>query len=166
MRFLLPTVALSSLLFSCASNGAQSDQPERDLTTLTEAEKVEINQRHMNAMVPCEEHTLLAKLTGKWKQDIQAWMSPDAEPMHLTATSENEMVLGGRFLMTHGTGEFMGFTSETMSMIGFDRRSNEFTIEAYDTMGTYSVGGRGPLGEDGKTAVMRGTDYDAIAQGT
>lgn len=159
-------LVITPLLLGLGMGVRQDDRPERDISSLTDEEKQEIMMQTMAVMGPGDEHEMLARYTGKWKQDVKAWMAPGGEPLLLSSESEAEMVLGGRFLITHGKGEFMGATSETMSIIGFDRRSGEFTIEAYDSFGTYSVGGRGPLSEDGKTAVMRGTDYDAIARYT
>ena len=116
------------------------------------------------AAQPGPEHEMLAKYAGAWKLQTTMWPSRGAEPIRIESTARAEMVLGGRFLMSRGTSEWMGTQAETLSMTGFDRRSGEFTLEAFDTMGTYSVGGRGPMSPDGTSATLHGTDYDAIGR--
>ena len=159
-------LAGAALLLASAAAVYDEERPERDLSKLTQADKAEIMQRHMAVMGPGEEHGLLSKYEGAWDQTTRMWMTQGADPITVKGTSNAEMVLGGRFLMIRGKGKFMGMPNESLTMMGFDRRSGEFTIQAYDSSGTYSVGARGPLGEDGKTAVMHGTDYDAIGEGT
>jgi len=160
-------LAVGALAWGCACPPSTTeDRPERDPATLT-PEAIALMQTQMaEAMVPGPEHEMLARYAGSWALETKMWMSPDAEPMTMHSTAEAEMILGGRYLMSRGSSSFMGQQVETLSLLGFDRRSDEFTVEAYDTMGTYSVGGRGPLSADGTSAVMRGTDYDAIGQMT
>ena len=51
---------------------------------------------------------------------------------------------------------------EMMTILGFDRRSGEYTLIGLDTSGTYWVAARGPANESGDGAVLSGEDYDAV----
>jgi hypothetical protein len=166
MQTLAPIVfLLATLVAGCAAPPPQDPGPaERDPATITPAEMADIERRMVEAMMPGPEHQMLARYAGSWQLETTIWPQPGAEPMTMASTAESEMVLGGRFLMSRGSSNFMGQEVETLNLLGFDRRSKEFTLEAFDTMGTYSVGARGAMGADGRTAVLRGTDYDAIGQ--
>jgi hypothetical protein len=76
------------------------------------------------------------------------------------------MIVGGRFLMQTMDMADTDATGEQISIIGFDRRSDEYTILGMDTAGTYWVTARGPADEDGDRAVLSGEDYDPIVGGT
>ena len=70
----------------------------------------------------------------------------------------NTMVLGGRFLMATTTSREpkSGLAVDTMSIYGFDRRNGNFTIVAYDTMGTYYVTAAGKKAPGANEVVMKG----------
>lgn len=57
---------------------------------------------------PGPEHALLTRLAGTWDATMKSWMDPAQPPMVSTGSSEQQMVLGGRFLRQEYTGEMMG----------------------------------------------------------
>jgi hypothetical protein len=105
----------------------------------------------MESLRPTAEHALLAGLEGRWTQDATYQMG--GPPMQATGTITNRLVLGGRFLVSEGTSNNpMGFgdpTVEVMSVYGFDRRVNQYTVVGFDTMGTYYVTAAGTRRQDG-----------------
>ena len=115
-------VFLSALvLFSVSLTVSSSAEEMSD--SLLQAKQME----YMQLGQPGPEHAFLKKLTGSWNLHISYWMSPNTEPMVLTSSGENKMILGGRFLELTSRGEFMGQTMETITMMGFDRRSKQYT---------------------------------------
>jgi hypothetical protein len=122
----------------------------------------------MNAMLeqmkPGQEHRTLAALTGNWTLDVTYRMG-DGPVMKTTGVATNRMILGGRFLESSVTsknpaGPGSGDpTVESLTIYGFDRRVNRYTILGLDTMGTYSVSAEG-LMEGANTIVMAGETLD------
>ena len=106
---------------------------------------------------PGDQHKLLAGMAGEWEMSIKMWGKPGSEPMTSTAKAKNRMVLGGRFLQVASSGEMMGMTTESLSMMGFDGRSDKFTVVGFDTMGTYYVTAVGDFDPASKTFVLGGT---------
>jgi hypothetical protein len=90
---------------------------------------------------PTTEHQELAKLTGRWNQEV-TW-SMGGPSVKATGIVTNRMILGGRFLLSAGSSNNpLGFgdpTVELMTIYGFDRRTRDYTIVGYDSFGTYYV---------------------------
>lgn len=108
-------------------------------------------ERMLEPLRPTAEHQVLSQLTGRWTQDITYAMG--GPPMKATGTVTNRLILGGRFLVSEGTSNNPSGagdpTIDVMSVFGFDRRTSDYTVVAFDTMGTYYVtaaGKRTPAG--------------------
>jgi hypothetical protein len=98
-------------------------------------------ERMLEPLRPTAEHEQLAQLAGRWSQEVTYSMG--GQLVTAAGTVTNRMVLGRRFLVSEGTSDNpsgMGDpTVEFMSIYGFDRRTGDFTIVGFDTMGTYYV---------------------------
>jgi len=123
-------------------------------------------RRHMELAQPGPEHARLAGMEGTWDVELTMWPAPGAQPMTTGATMEAEMILGGRFLVQTMDIADTDPGGEQMSIIGFDRRSGEYTMLGFDTSGTYWVSAQGPADASGDRAVLAGEDYDAVVDGT
>ena len=117
---------------------------------------------HMESASPGPEHERLAAMEGTWDIEITMWAQRDAAPMTMNGTVEAEMILGGRFLVQTADLADTDAAGEMMTILGFDRRSGEYTLIGLDTSGTYWVAARGPANESGDGAVLSGEDYDAV----
>jgi hypothetical protein len=140
-------ITLTSLLiFLVAPTASAQSQP-------TPAEL----QKLLDSLRPTAEHKVLAQLEGRWTMEGTFLMG--GPPMKTTGSVTNRMILDGRFLVSEGTSNNpAGFGDPTiglMSVYGFDRRTSDFTIVAFDTMGTYYVTAAGKKAADGKV-VMAG----------
>jgi uncharacterized protein DUF1579 len=166
MHLSLKTVAIA-LLFcaSCASTPEAPQAPEPAAEGA--AEEPELAPEVAAAIDAAQagpEHELLAKLAGDWTIQFKMWMAPNTPPITPTAQATNEMVLGGRFLQTHSTGEMkigdMSIPVDSIGMMGFDRRNGVYTSVGFDTMGTYYVTAAGPRDPETGVITMSGSDHD------
>lgn len=90
------------------------------------------------------------------------WMAPGSEPMTTGGDASIEQVLGGRFMQFKASGESPWGKTESISMMGFDRRHKKYTTVGFDTMGTYFVTAEGEYDAESKTISMYGEDEDPI----
>lgn len=105
---------------------------------------------------PVAEHKRLMELTGPWKVTAKLWFSPEGEPQTSSGTGNGKMILGGRFLQfdSDTTG---AFAAQSMTIYGFDRRTNEYTMVGYDTLGTYYITAAGKYDAAAKEVVFSGS---------
>lgn len=122
---------------------------------------------------PGPEHERLKTLEGDWNLTSRWWMEPGEEPLKVSGTGSNRMILGGRFLEMRtelsgnpyfrdedGTPDPM----ETRVIYGFDRRRDEYTLVGFDTLGTFYVTASGTYDADSATITLRGRDEDPALQ--
>jgi len=125
------STALCSALFTLAASAAFA-QPQPTPEQMAQM---------LEEMRPTTEHQELAKLAGRWNQEV-TW-SMGGPPVKATGIVTNRMILGGRFLVSEGTSNnpigFGDTTIELMTIYGFDRRTRDYTIVGYDSFGTYYV---------------------------
>ena len=99
-----------------------------------------------------EQHALLAKKVGQWDHHVKMWCDPDpnAPPMETSGSTETKMILGGRFLVDHTTGEFNGQKFEGMGISGYDNIKQKYISMWIDTMGTGMMTAEGEADAKGK----------------
>lgn len=137
----------SVLMFVWA--GAASGQEPPDSAAM--AHMMELAQ-------PGPEHERLEALVGTW--DV-TFRSPMPE-MTFTATAENRMILGGRFLASEVSGTVNGMPAEALTIMGFDRGPGVYTAVGFDTFGTFYVTGAGPWNEAERRAALAGAYEDPV----
>lgn len=103
---------------------------------------------------PVKEHDRLAALAGPWKIASTLWFGDT--PTTSTGTASGQMILGGRFLELDAriAGELSG---EMLTLMGFDRRTSEYTMIGLDTLGTYYITAAGKYDEAKKAVVLQGS---------
>ena len=150
---LLAPLLVAALAYSAPPTVAQ-DAPSKEL-------QEHLRQAMAEAAQPGPEHQRLAGLVGDWVQEITFWPSPGAEPVVVEAAASARMILGGRFLEVHANSEGP-FATESVTILGFDRRAQEYTVVGLDTWGTYWISAQG--GSDGRDdrVVMHGEDEDRL----
>lgn len=147
------------LILALISGGAvaSAQQP-------TPEQKKAMQQAMLEKMQPAAEHKTLAALEGKWSTDVLYRMG-DGPTMKARGVATNRMILGGRFLESRATsnnpaGSGLGDPNvENLTIYGFDRRTGDYTIVGFDTMGTFWVSAAGKMAE-GKSIVMSGETLD------
>ncbi|HEX6177901.1 MAG TPA: DUF1579 family protein [Thermoanaerobaculia bacterium] len=116
----------------------------------------DVMQAYIEAAKPVVQHERLRSLSGKWNMTMRFWMDPSQPPMTMNGTAIAKSVLGGRFLQLEGVTE-APLPSESITMMGFDRRTNEYTLVGFDTLGTYYITAAGKEDAAAKAIVLRGT---------
>lgn len=115
---------------------------------------------------PGAEHRRLATLAGTWNQDITINVFPGQPPQKLTGSAHNEMILGGRFLKSETSGGEGDFAMEGLTILGFDTRTQEYTLVGYDTWGTYYITAAGTYDPETETMTLSGETLEAMGDGT
>jgi hypothetical protein len=87
-------------------------------------------------MTPGDMHKKMASSTGQYKTEITLWMQPGSEPIKSNGTAKNEMILGGRYLQSTHTGNFMGMPMEGSSITAYDNAKKVFVSTWIDNLGS------------------------------
>jgi hypothetical protein len=104
---------------------------------------------------PVAEHKRLAELAGPWKTKSNLWFG-SGDPVNVSGSASGKMILGGRFLELHATAK-EPLHLEAITLMGFDRRTGEYTLIGLDTGGTYYITAAGKWDEAKKAVVMHGS---------
>jgi len=129
-------------------------------TGMTEEQKA-----WMEYMRPSKIHKMLSKSVGKWKTKTTFWMTPGAEPIISEGTSQNEMIMGGRYLQSKLTGTAWGMPMEGLNLEGFDNASQMFTSIWIDNLGTGTSIAKGKYDEKNNTINYSGSMVDPMTKG-
>lgn len=92
---------------------------------------------------PGPEHALLERFEGKFQSRIEIVGGPNGKPFVIQGTSEAELILGGRFVLSRsmeGEGED---AKETFTLLGYDRKMERYTflsVNSQDTAMTWMSG--------------------------
>ncbi|GAA3941939.1 DUF1579 domain-containing protein [Chitinophaga oryziterrae] len=113
-------------------------------------------------MTPGEIHRMLAKDDGEWTYDLTYWMTPGATPTSSTGTTENKMVLGGRYQESVHKGNMEGMPFEGHSLLGYDNAKKIFQNTWADNMGTGIMLMEGKWDDATKTITLTGKSYDPM----
>jgi hypothetical protein len=108
---------------------------------------------------PTEEHELLKGMEGTWDCVAKFYMAgPDAPPTESKGSSENRLVMGGRYVVQHfKMDEFMGDSFEGMGIVGFDRAKGKYVNDWVDNWSTGIMSMTGEYDEDTKTMDWKGS---------
>lgn len=131
---------------------AQDDQQEG-------AEQMQV---WMDYMTPGDVHQKMAKMAGEWKTVNKMWTDPNMEPNVTEGTAVCEMLLGGRYLKTSYTGNFMGMPFEGFSIEAYDKAMDQFYSVWVDNFGTGMMMMKGKYDPETKTLTYTGTSVDPM----
>ncbi|HUP49973.1 MAG TPA: DUF1579 family protein [Thermoanaerobaculia bacterium] len=116
----------------------------------------EMLQGYIEAARPVAEHDRLRSLSGSWNVTSRLWFGPGHEPVTGRGTATGRMILGNRFLQIDSTVD-QPLPAEAMTILGFDRRTSDYTMVGFDTLGTYYVTAAGKYDEREKAVVLSGS---------
>jgi hypothetical protein len=113
---------------------------------------------------PGAPHELLANMAGSWTARIKNWMGPDTPPMEWTGSSEQRMLLGGRFLQQEFAGQMPVGSYNGIGYTGYDNHTRKYVSTWMDSMSTGIMVFEGTAGADGKT-ITQTARFDDPVQG-
>jgi hypothetical protein len=115
---------------------------------------------------PGAPHKALEMTVGSWDVKTKMWMAPGAPPQETSGTSENKMILGGRYLEQRYEGTMMGQPFSGIGVTGFDNYKKKFVSTWVDSMGTGIMSMAGTADETGKVITSWGTMDDPAEKRT
>lgn len=113
----------------------------------------------MKMAAPGPEHKILTDMAGKFKQKVKFNFAP-GQSMEGEGSGTAESIIGGRFLQLKSKSKIMGVETEVMTILGYDKRKNKYTLFSIDGMGTYSVSAEGDYDAATKIMTLKGTEED------
>src|SRR2546426_65654 len=144
MRKLQNIICLAAICFIVTNAKAQDPKQQAAM------------QAWMDYSTPGQAQKMMAQSAGDWKAEVTEYMDPTQPPMKSTATVHNEMIMGGRYLTTHYTGNMMGMPFDGMGTIGFNNGTQKYCSTWIDNMGTGIGYMEGMISADGKTLEYKG----------
>jgi hypothetical protein len=118
-------------------------------------------QQMMTLIQPGEIHREMARSAGQWKTTMKFWEGP-GEPRVTEGTMSCEMVLGGRYLISHHKGDYMGMPFEGMGIDAYDNGKKQYISLWLDNFGTGVMQLTGQKSRDGKGTDYVGTMFDPM----
>lgn len=102
----------------------------------------------------------LEAIVGTWDVASKVWMAPGAPAQESTGTSENKMILGGRYLEQHYEGTMMNQPFSGIGVTAFDNYKKKYIATWIDSAGTGIMVTTGTMDEAGKVLTAWGTVDD------
>jgi hypothetical protein len=123
---------------------------------------IEDQKALMYLTTPNENHELLKRMVGKWKQNYQYTRKDQQE--YGKGFSENQLFFGDRFLEMFNSIDYFGTGASTMQIIGFDNYIQKYTIYSIDEIGTDSKFATGIYDAENDQLIFESHE-DVLAQG-
>lgn len=135
------------------------DQPKEPAAPAMGAAEMEAMQK---AMTPGEPHKHLARLAGDWTFTSKMWMDPSQPPAESTGSMRGETILGGRYVQTTWTGNFMGMPFEGRGTEGYDNVAKQYVSSWVDNMSTGILYSTGTCDDKGMKCTTKGDMMDPM----
>ncbi|MEO8587486.1 MAG: DUF1579 domain-containing protein [Acidobacteriota bacterium] len=159
-RSFIPFSGVLSLLFILPSSPAFADDKPKAAKPAAAGAAAMSQDEMMKAWtafaMPGAPHKTLETFVGSWDVKTKMWMAPGAPPQETTGTSENKMILGGRYLEQRYEGTMMGQPFSGIGVTGYDNYKKKFTSTWVDSMGTGIMEMTGTADKTGKVITSWG----------
>lgn len=151
-------LTVTSVAALTASRGVVQDTTDR---TPTQAEMAKIATLGELS----GEHRRLKTLLGTWNIERREWRAVgQPEPAVTTGTCENKAILGGRYVQMSARWKLSKRFVESMTLVGFDRRSEEYSLVSLDSNRTWFDNARGTWKSATRNIAFETTDVNAMTQ--
>jgi hypothetical protein len=105
---------------------------------------------------PGSQHEALRAMEGTWKASVKAY-GPAGEASVSEGTSENHMILGGRYLEQRFTSTMMNQPFTGYGITGYDNGAQKYEFVWIDNTSTSILSGTGTMDDAGKMLTLTGT---------
>ena len=151
-----PTSVLCAVLALGVSAAAQ-EKPKGAPPAMSAEEKAAMDAMEKMAG-PGPAHKAIADLAGTWDAEVTMYMGPTPEKSK--GTSENRLVLGGRWVEQRFTSEMMGRPFEGLGYTGYDNFKKKYVGTWMDNMTTAVMVSEGTFDAAGKVMTSTSTMDD------
>jgi len=142
--------------------GAAAAQDAKPADKPMSAEQKAMMEAWAKFATPGEGHKALAGMVGTWDAEVTSWMEPGQPPTKSKGTSENRMVLGGRWVESKFTSEMMGQPFEGLGYTGYDNYKKKYVGTWQDNMSTAVMLSEGTFDAAGKVMTQTSTMDDVM----
>jgi len=142
--------------------GAAAAQDAKPADKPMSAEQKAMMEAWAKFATPGEGHKALAGMAGTWDAEVTSWMEPGQPPTKSKGTSENRMVLGGRWVESKFTSEMMGQPFEGLGYTGYDNYKKKYIGTWQDNMSTAVMLSEGTFDAAGKVMTSTSTMDDPM----
>jgi len=174
MKRITITLCAAFILFACNDDKTETaDTKESADTSTTSTASTTANEAKPDSatamknwqtyMTPSDVHKMMSSWSGTWTGDVTMWHEPGMPPEKSKSTSQNKMVMGGRYQVSNHTGNMMGMPFEGMSTLAYDNAKKVFINTWIDNMGSGMMVMEGPWDEASKTITLKGKVVDPVA---
>jgi hypothetical protein len=154
-----------ALALAAGAAGAQEEKAEKA------DKKPSVKQQDPQAMMaayekasePTEQHKLLERHAGKWTLSLKSWMDPKQPPVESKGTAEGKVILGGRFVQSTITSDFMGKPFSGVGVTGYDKAKKKFVGTWIDSMSTGIMRSEGTADAAGKVITTQAVSTDPLS---
>ncbi len=160
VRFLTFKGILPLLLAASVGVGLADDKPAASSAPSQD----EITKAWIAQGTPGAAHKALEAVAGSWDVKTKMWMDPSAPAQESTGTSENKMILGGRFLEQRYAGTMMGQPFNGIGVTGYDNYKTKVVATWIDSMNTGIMTMQGTWDKTMKVLTSYGTMDDVVAK--
>ncbi len=136
-----------ALVCATSANAAGAKKPTQE----------ELAAAWAKAAAPGEKHKVLEQMAGNFDAVVKYWGPGDDKPTESKATSQNEMVLGGRYLKQTYKGDFRGQPIEGMGLVGYDNTGKKYMAIWIDSASTDVLTTEGQAETENGHAIIRAT---------
>ncbi|HEY6871569.1 MAG TPA: DUF1579 domain-containing protein [Geobacteraceae bacterium] len=119
---------------------------------------------YADVATPGAPHKLLARMAGTWSMKGSCRMEPGGDLIDHTGSSEQRMILDGRFLQQDFRGQMMGISFTGMGFTGYDNHKEKYVSTWLDSFGTGIYHFEGTGSADGRT-ITQTCSYDDPVRG-
>jgi hypothetical protein len=156
LKLIVSGLVLFGAFFAGQKAALSAPQDEKEA-----AKQAEMMMKVAKSAIPGEQHKQLAKMAGKWNQEIKFGPTANA------GTIEYKSIIDGRFVVGHCTSQMPGPDGKMMPFLGFqllgyDNVTKQYQSVWVDSMGTGFWACSGPADASGKVVTLEGTMKDVI----
>ncbi len=101
-----------------------------------EAEMAEMMARMEELATPGPQHALLNSMVGTFRAEFSMWAAPGMDAVTMTGTMINSWILGGRYVQSDYTSEWMGEPFHGLGLMGYDISQEAYVGTWCDTAST------------------------------
>jgi uncharacterized protein DUF1579 len=164
MKLSKTTFAVCAALLWAGAAVAQDAKPaeKKGAPPAMSAEEKAQMDAWMKFAAPAEAHKGLEGMVGTWDAEVTSWMSPGQPPMKSKGTSDNRLVLGGRWVESRFHGDMMGMPFEGLGYTGYDNYKKKYMGTWMDNMSTAVMISEGTMDAGNKVMTSTSTMDDVM----